>query len=200
MPTRVAEGFMNEVWKAIVDEFIDLPSAAALTRVAVRLVLAAILGGVLGYEREKKGKQAGMRTHMMIAVGAAMFALVPQQAGMSEDAVARVLQGLVAGIGFLGAGPILKLEERMEVRGLTTAASIWLTAAMGMAVGLGRGATAVVATGLALLILSVLPKPEPNGPKEPPYGDRKEGQVTAAAGEVAVTNPVQPTAGAGKKE
>ena len=95
-----------------------------------------------------------------------MFALVPQQAGMSEDAVARVLQGLVAGIGFLGAGPILKLEERKEVRGLTTAASIWLTAAMGMAVGLGRGATAVVATALALLILAVLPKPEDHTGKE----------------------------------
>jgi putative Mg2+ transporter-C (MgtC) family protein len=166
MPTRVAEGAMNEVWKAIADEFIDLPSGAALTRVAVRLVLAAILGGVLGYEREKRGKQAGMRTHMMIAVGAALFALVPQQAGMSEDAVARVLQGLVAGIGFLGAGPILKLEERLEVRGLTTAASIWLTAAVGMTVGLGRGATAVVATGLALLILAVLPKPDLNESKE----------------------------------
>jgi putative Mg2+ transporter-C (MgtC) family protein len=157
---------MTEVWKAIAEEFVDLPSAAALTRVAVRLVLAALLGGVLGFEREKRGKQAGMRTHMMIAVGAAMFALVPQQAGMSEDAVARVLQGLVAGIGFLGAGPILKLEERMEVRGLTTAASIWLTAAMGMAVGLGRGATAVVATGLALLILAVLPKPDDHTGKE----------------------------------
>jgi len=157
---------MTEVWKAIAEEFVDLPSAAALTRVAVRLVLAALLGGVLGFEREKRGKQAGMRTHMMIAVGAAMFALVPQQAGMSEDAVARVLQGLVAGIGFLGAGPILKLEERKEVRGLTTAASIWLTAAMGMAVGLGRGATAVVATALALLILAVLPKPEDHTGKE----------------------------------
>jgi putative Mg2+ transporter-C (MgtC) family protein len=157
---------MNEVWKAIVDEFVDLPNGAVLARVAVRLVLAGILGGVLGYERERKGKQAGMRTHMMIAVGAAMFAFVPQQAGMSDDAVARVLQGLVAGIGFLGAGPILKLEERMEVRGLTTAASIWLTAAVGMAVGLGRGATAVVATGLALLILAMLPKPEDHTPKE----------------------------------
>ena len=118
---------MSEMWTAIVEEFTDLPSVGQFTRVAVRLVLAAVLGGILGYEREKSGKQAGLRTHMMIAVGAALFALVPQQAGMSEDAVARVLQGLVAGIGFLGAGPILKLEERMQVKGLTTAASIWLT-------------------------------------------------------------------------
>src|SRR5262245_5214632 len=155
MPPCAPEAAMNEVWKAIAEEFVDLPSPAALTRVVVRLVLAATLGGVLGFERERRGKQAGMRTHMRIAVGAAMFAFVPQQAGMSDDAVARVLQGLVAGIGFLGAGPILKLEQRMEVRGLTTAAGIWLTAAMGMTVGLGRGATAVVATLLALLILSV---------------------------------------------
>src|SRR5262245_31504239 len=162
MPPRAPEAPMNDVWKAIVEEFVDLPNGAALTRVVVRLVLAAVLGGILGYERERRGKQAGMRTHMMIAVGAAMFAFVPQQAGMSQDAVARVLQGLVAGIGFLGAGPILKLEERMEVRGLTTAASIWLTAAVGMAIGLGRGATAVLTTGLALLILAVLPKPEDN--------------------------------------
>ena len=158
---------MNEVWKAIVEEFTDLPGAAEITRVAVRLVLAAALGGILGFERERKGKQAGMRTHMMIAVGAALFALVPQQAGMSEEAIARVLQGLVAGIGFLGAGPILKMEERREVRGLTTAASIWLTAAVGMTVGLGRGATAVLATGVALVILAVLPK-----------GDHNEGSKT----------------------
>jgi len=149
---------MNEVWKAIADDFVDLPNGPQMLRVAIRLILAAALGGVLGYEREKRGKQAGLRTHMMIALGAALFALVPQQAGMSDDAVARVLQGLVAGIGFLGAGPILKLEDKMEVRGLTTAASIWLTAAVGMTVGLGRGATAVLATALALLILAVLPK------------------------------------------
>jgi putative Mg2+ transporter-C (MgtC) family protein len=158
---------MNDVWSAITEEFVDLPSAAQLARVGVRLLLAAALGGVLGYERERKGKQAGMRTHMMIAVGAGLFALVPQQAGMSEEAMSRVLQGLVAGIGFLGAGPILKMEDRMEVRGLTTAASIWLTAAVGMTAGLGRGATAILATGIALVILAVLPRPDQNGNKGP---------------------------------
>ena len=64
---------MNDVWKAIVEEFTDLPGAAQFASVAVRLVLAAVLGGILGYEREKSGKQAGLRTHMMIAVGAALL-------------------------------------------------------------------------------------------------------------------------------
>jgi putative Mg2+ transporter-C (MgtC) family protein len=124
------------------------------------------LGGVLGFEREHRGKQAGMRTQMMIALGAALFALIPQQAGMSEEAISRILQGMVAGIGFLGAGPILKLEQHMEVRGLTTAASVWVSAAIGMAVGLGRGMTAVLATALALLILAALPRFEQK------HGDR----------------------------
>jgi putative Mg2+ transporter-C (MgtC) family protein len=160
---------VNDIWNAIAGDFSDLPTGAQIVRVAVRLVLAMILGGVLGFEREHRGKQAGMRTQMMIALGAALFALIPQQAGMSEEAISRVLQGMVAGIGFLGAGPILKLEQHMEVRGLTTAASVWVSAAIGMAVGLGRGMTAVLATALALLILAVLPRFEHKpgeGPKQ----------------------------------
>jgi putative Mg2+ transporter-C (MgtC) family protein len=160
---------MNEVWNAIAGDFSDLPTGAQIVRVAVRLVLAMLLGGVLGFEREHRGKQAGMRTQMMIALGAALFALIPQQAGMSEEAISRILQGMVAGIGFLGAGPILKLEQHMEVRGLTTAASVWVSAAIGMAVGLGRGMTAVLATALALVILAVLPRFEQkhgDGPKQ----------------------------------
>src|SRR5262245_27099006 len=149
---------MNDVWNAVAGDFSDLPSGVQFVRVAVRLLLAMAQGGALGYEREHHGQKAGMRTQMMIALGAALFALIPQQAGMSEEAISRVLQGMVAGIGFLGAGPILKLEQRMEVKGLTTAASIWVAAAIGMAVGLGRGTTAIVATALALLILAVLPR------------------------------------------
>jgi putative Mg2+ transporter-C (MgtC) family protein len=165
---RSVEGpLMNAVWKALTDDFTDLPDAAAVTRLVLRLVLAALLGGLLGYERERKGKRAGVRTHMLITIGAALFALVPQQAGMSEEAVSRVLQGLVAGIGFLGAGPILKLEARMEVKGLTTAASVWVAAAVGVAAGLGRGATAVLATGLALAVLAAVPHWEHDQGPEP---------------------------------
>jgi putative Mg2+ transporter-C (MgtC) family protein len=159
---------MNDVWKALAEDFADVPDAAAAVRTIVRLVLAAVLGGLLGYERERKGKSAGMRTHMLIALGAALFALVPQQSGWSPEAQSRVLQGLAAGIGFLGAGPILKREQQGEVQGLTTAAGIWMAAAVGMTAGLGREVTAILATGLALGILALLPhvdRPDANGPK-----------------------------------
>jgi putative Mg2+ transporter-C (MgtC) family protein len=162
---------MNEVWKALVEDFADVPDAAAATRTVVRLVLAAALGGVLGYEREKKGKTAGMRTHMLIALGAALFALVPQQAGWSQESQSRVLQGLAAGIGFLGAGPILKRDREGEVRGLTTAAGVWMAAAVGMTAGLGREVTAILATVLALVILALLPHAEPADPNAQ-NGDR----------------------------
>jgi putative Mg2+ transporter-C (MgtC) family protein len=160
---------MNDVWNAIAGDFSDLPTGAQFVRVAVRLALAMVLGGVIGFEREHHGQKAGMRTQMMIALGAALFALIPQQAGMSDEAISRVLQGIVAGIGFLGAGPILKLEQRMEVKGLTTAAGVWVSAAIGMAAGLGRGMTAVLATALALVILAALPrfeKQQGGGPKQ----------------------------------
>jgi putative Mg2+ transporter-C (MgtC) family protein len=148
---------MNEIWKAIAEDFADLPDAAQATRVVLRLILAALLGGVLGFEREQHRKQAGLRTHMLVALGAALFVLVPQQAKMSEESISRVIQGLLAGIGFLGAGTILQLRERQDIKGLTTAASIWLTAAIGVTAGLGREATAIVATVLALVILALLP-------------------------------------------
>ena len=136
-------------------DFSDLPDEAAVTRLGLRLVLAAALGGALGYQRERAGKEAGMRTHMLVALGAALFVLVPQQAGMTSTDLSRVLQGVVAGIGFLGAGMIIKDEGR--VKGLTSAAGIWLTAAIGVAAGLGRGATAALSTVLALGILALLP-------------------------------------------
>src|SRR5262249_58398759 len=96
---------------------------------------------------------AGLRTHMLVSVGAALFVLVPQQAGMSTADLSRVIQGVVAGIGFLGAGAILKHGHEGTVQGLTTAAGIWLTAGLGIAAGLGRGLAALLGTALALLIL-----------------------------------------------
>jgi putative Mg2+ transporter-C (MgtC) family protein len=146
-------GAIGEVLRG---EFSDLPGVGEAARVLLRLVFAALLGGLLGWERARAGKAAGLRTHMLVCVGAALFMMVPQQAGWRSADLSRVLQGLVAGIGFLGAGAILKMSEKREIRGLTTAAGIWLTAAVGMAVGLGREATAVAAAVLAFLILSVL--------------------------------------------
>ena len=139
-------------------EFSDVPDAAQLTRIVVRLLLAALLGGILGYEREQKGKAAGIRTHMLVALGAALFVLVPQQAGMAIADMSRVIQGIVAGIGFLGAGAIIKQQREENVQGLTTAAGIWMTAAIGIACGLGRESTAVLSTLLVLAILTLVPR------------------------------------------
>ena len=149
-------GWWYEVWITIQNEFSDLPDAAQVTRVCVRLFIAVLLGGLLGYERERSDSAAGLRTHMLVALGAALFVLVPQQAEFSNADLSRVLQGIIAGIGFLGAGAIMKLSDKEQIRGLTTAASIWVTAAIGIAVGMGRETTATLCALLAFVILSVL--------------------------------------------
>jgi putative Mg2+ transporter-C (MgtC) family protein len=126
-----------------------------LGRVLIRLVAAAALGAVVGFQRERLGKPAGLRTHMLVAVGSALFIVVPIELHMSSS-LPNVLQGVSTGIGFIGAGAILKLRDEHEIHGLTTAASVWMTAAIGLAVGLGGLGIAIVATLLMWLILSVL--------------------------------------------
>lgn len=148
---------MSEVWNTVMSEFSDIPDVAQMTRIILRLTVAGILGGVLGYEREQKGKSAGVRTHMLVCIGAALFVLIPQQAGASSADITRVLQGLIAGVGFLGAGAIVFGRKENETRGLTTAAGIWVTAAIGIAAGMGRELTAVLSTLVALFVLSVVP-------------------------------------------
>ncbi|MDB5827276.1 MAG: methyltransferase, partial [Variovorax sp.] len=140
----------DEVLDTVASEFQDVPDIAQLTRITLRLMLAAVLGFLLGFEREHKGKAAGVRTHMLVAIGSALFVLVPQVTGIEPDAMSRVIQGLVAGVGFLCAGTILKSNDEQHVEGLTTAAGLWMTAAIGMACGLGREATAVISAVLAL--------------------------------------------------
>ena len=169
----MTSSWWQQVGETIASEFSDLSDAEQATRVMVRLALAALLGGLLGIEREQKGKAAGVRTHMLVAMGAALFVLVSQQSGMVTADLSRVIQGVVAGIGFLGAGTILKGHikgnpDEEQVKGLTTAAGIWLTAAIGVAAGMGREATAVLSTLMALGILALVPhlvrlveKPEP---------------------------------------
>ena len=127
-----------------------------LLRILVRLVVASFLGGLVGYERQHEGKAAGTRTHMLVALGAALFTLVPRESRMSDSDVSRVIQGIAAGIGFLGAGTILKLSDLHEIKGLTTAASIWMTAAIGVAVGAGRIGLALASVGLTLFILYIV--------------------------------------------
>ena len=146
----------QEIWNTVLSEFSDIPDATQITRITLRLLVAAILGGLLGYERERNGKNAGVRTHMLVAIGAALFILVPQQAGASTEDLTRVLQGLIAGVGFLGAGAIIQGTKDVETRGLTTAAGLWVTAAIGASAGMGRESTAVLSTLLALFVLSVV--------------------------------------------
>lgn len=123
-----------------------------------RISVAAVLGGAIGLEREWHGHWAGLRTHMMVAIGCAIFVI----AGLAvpgrnpEDAATRVIQGVAAGIGFLGAGTILKLDQKREIKGLTTASSIWLSAALGTSAGIGEYALAVAAALISLFVLGVL--------------------------------------------
>jgi len=145
-----------DVWQGVLEDFSDLPDLGQTIRLSVRLVLAALLGGMLGFERERTGKAAGLRTHMLVALGAALFVLIPQQAGMPLGDLSRVIQGIVTGIGFIGAGSILKQADQQQIKGLTTAAGIWLTAAVGVSAGLGREASAILGTLLALFILTAL--------------------------------------------
>lgn len=146
----------QEIWNTVLSEFSDIPDATQITLITLRLLVAALLGGLLGYERERNGKNAGVRTHMLVAIGAALFILVPQQAGAATEDLTRVLQGLIAGVGFLGAGAIIQGTKDVETRGLTTAAGLWVTAAIGVSAGMGRESTAVLSTLLALFVLSVV--------------------------------------------
>lgn len=144
---------MNVVWEELAAGF---PEAEAMARITVRLIVAMIFGAVIGIQRERAGKPAGLRTHMLVALGAAVFIIATGEFGMNPDSISRVIQGLVTGIGFLGAGAILKLYDKRAVEGLTTAAGIWMTAALGVAVGLGRFGLALVATLLAWMTLSLV--------------------------------------------
>lgn len=121
--------------------------------IAARLALAAAMGLLLGIGRERLRKTAGMRTHMVVCVGSAIFVLAAVLAALSIEGCSRVIQGIIQGVGFLGAGTIIKMSDRAEVKGLTTAASTWLTAAVGVACGLGNFWLAIIGTGIAWFVL-----------------------------------------------
>lgn len=153
-----------------------LPETRQFWRVFIRLVVAMIVGAVVGVQRELSGKPAGIRTHMLVSLGAALFVIGPMELGMIESDLSRVIQGLITGIGFLGAGAILKLEDKREIEGLTTAAGIWMTAAMGLAAGLGRFGLALISLIFAWFVLAVVKRteywlsrrtPDNNNNKEP---------------------------------
>lgn len=145
----------------ILDELAgSFPDAREAVRVVIRLVAALLAGTVIGLQRESSGKAAGLRTHMLVCLGTALFVIAGAEIGMQQDALSRVVQGLATGIGFLGAGAIIKMESTREIRGLTTAAGIWMTAAIGVAIGLGHLGTAALGVLFAWLVLAVVIKLE----------------------------------------
>ena len=140
---------MQESWLGFSD-------AADLGRVVWRLGAAGVLGGLIGIEREWARKPAGLRTHMTVSLAAAAFVLTVIEIGGADEDVSRVIQGITAGIGFLGAGTILKKTAEEDIQGLTTAATIFLTAAVGAAAGTGRVGIGIVCVVAAWLILTIL--------------------------------------------
>ena len=145
----------------ILEEILSgLPDGRQMVSLVTRLLTAMVLGALVGAQRESSGKPAGLRTHMLVAMGGALFVLAPLEAGMELNGISRVIQGIVTGIGFIGAGAILKLQDKREIEGLTTAAGIWMTAAVGIAAGLGRLGLALVSTVLTWITLALIGKIE----------------------------------------
>lgn len=125
-------------------------------RVVIRLLGATLLGAIVGMQREKSRKSAGLRTHTLVCLATAAFVLVAASAPLSTEGISRVIQGIITGIGFIGAGSILKVGEEHHVRGLTTAASVWIAAAIGVSVGVGAVGIAALLTVLAWIILALV--------------------------------------------
>jgi putative Mg2+ transporter-C (MgtC) family protein len=122
--------------------------------IAGRLGLATLLGAAIGINREWQNKPAGLRTHALVALGGALFTLIGLLLSPDDpSATGRILQGVTAGIGFIGAGVILRRPELQDVQGLTTAAAIWIVIAIGVGVGAGLWRTALLTLGLAFFVL-----------------------------------------------
>ena len=135
--------------------------------ILLRLCLALLVGGIIGWERQLRHKPAGFRTHMLVSMGSALFVLIPLAMGKNEngrDAIERVIQGIAAGVGFLGAGEIMRQYQqessKEEVHGLTSAAAIWVSAALGTAAGCGLWEIALIGAFLSLFVLRVVKKVE----------------------------------------
>jgi putative Mg2+ transporter-C (MgtC) family protein len=133
-----------------------MPNGEQLARVIIRLLAATLLGAAIGIQRERVGKPAGLRTHILVTLGTCVFVVACGGYGMSSDGLSRVIQGIVTGIGFIGAGSILKLNEERDIQGLTTAAGVWMASAIGVAVGLGALGLAILGTILTLIILTMV--------------------------------------------
>jgi putative Mg2+ transporter-C (MgtC) family protein len=144
-----------------------LPDRRRLAVIVIRLLAATLLGAIVGLQRERAGKPAGLRTHMLVCIGTALVVLAGSEAGMTTDGLSRVIQGIVTGIGFVGAGSILKLSNEREIRGLTTAAGLFMTAAIGVSAGVGAIGLAIIGATLAIIVLAL------EGVEEAWHRDRK---------------------------
>jgi putative Mg2+ transporter-C (MgtC) family protein len=121
---------------------------------ALRLGSAVAIGGLVGFDRGLRQKPAGLRTHALVSLGAALMTITGMEIAPEDPgAITRVLQGVIAGVGFLGGGVILRDNHDQRVRGLTTAASIWIVAGLGMACGAGHWRTGLLASGFTLVVL-----------------------------------------------
>jgi len=159
----------------LIDELAHgLPDETQWIRIVLRLFISAALGAVVGLQREQTGKPAGLRTHMLVSLGATILVLAPLEMNMSMTDVSRVIQGVATGIGFIGGGAILKLSAEREVRGLTSASVIWITAAVGVAVGLGAYFMAALSMLFAWFILAVIGRAERRFERERERAEREK--------------------------
>ena len=138
------------------DEMVFIPDWSLALQVVTRLLIAAILGGSIGLEREMKAKAAGLRTQMLVCTGSTIIIIVARLDGIPIAEMSRIIEGILTGVGFIGGGVILKLTQERKVKGITTAASIWTTAAIGIAVGLGEIWIAILSMVVVWVILFVL--------------------------------------------
>jgi putative Mg2+ transporter-C (MgtC) family protein len=156
------ETILKSISVAIRDDFQGFWNAEQLTHLVLRVGIACIAGAIVGYQRERFGKAAGLRTHMLITAGTSLFVVICYLEQMDHRDLSRVLQGIITGIGFLGGGVILKLEKDQEIKGLTSAAAVWYVAALGIASGLGQLTLALLGAIVGFLILELLGRMEPN--------------------------------------
>ena len=150
------ESIFKSISTAFYDDFQGFANAEQVTHLVLRVTAACIAGAVIGYQRERTGKAAGLRTHILVTVGTSLMVAICYLEGMGHADVSRVLQGIITGIGFLGGGVILKLEKHQEIKGLTSAAAIWYVAALGIACGLGQLTLALLGSVVGFAVLEML--------------------------------------------
>jgi len=146
----------------------SIPDLADLVRIFGRLTVALIIGAAVGLQRSITHKPAGIRTHMLVALGTALLLVTASDAGLSNSDLSRIVQGIITGIGFLGGGAILKLTQEHEIHGLTSAAGIWLTAGASAAAGLGQITAALIGLAMGLVVLRVVGQAEKQQAQSPP--------------------------------